>query len=79
MEDVTSFSNIDQINQPLTKLEPFTQYAYYVKAYTLATEQKGAQSDIKYFTTRPDQPQRVKKLKATPLGHDKIVIIKFLI
>jgi hypothetical protein len=56
-------------------LEPYTQYAFYVKAYTLATEQKGAQSDINYFTTKPDQPQRVKKLKATPLGPDKIVNI----
>lgn len=76
VEDVNSFRNNDQINQPLTKLEPYTQYAYYVKAYTLATEQKGAQSEIKYFTTKPDQPQRVRKLKATPVGHDKIVSSK---
>lgn len=73
VEDVNTFNSNDQINQPLTNLEPYTQYAYYVKAYTLATEQKGAQSDIKYFTTKPDQPTRVKKAKATPTGPDKIV------
>lgn len=73
VEDVNTFSSTDQINQPLTKLEPYTQYAYYVKAYTLATEQKGAQSEIQYFTTKPDQPTRVKKVKGVTRGPDTIV------
>lgn len=73
VEDVNDFSHIDKISQPLTKLEPYTQYAYYVKAYTLVRE-SGAQSSISYFTTKPDQPDLVKKLKATPLGPDRISV-----
>ena len=38
----------------LPRLKPFTQYALYIKTYTIASERKGAQSDIIYFTTKPD-------------------------
>lgn len=74
VEDVNDFSHSEKISQPLTKLEPFTQYAYYVKAYTLATEKTGAQSEINYFITKPDMPDLVKKFKATPLGPDRIEV-----
>jgi len=74
VEDVNDFSHSEKISQPLTKLEPYTQYAYYVKAYTLATEKTGAQSEISYFTTKPDMPDLVKKFKAIPLGPDRIEV-----
>jgi hypothetical protein len=32
----------------------FTQYAYYVRTYTIATECNGAQSPIQYFLTKPN-------------------------
>lgn len=38
----------------LPYLKPYTQYAFYVKTYTIATEQSGAQSQISYFRTKPD-------------------------
>lgn len=37
----------------LTHLKPYTQYAFYVKTYTIATERSGAQSPIQYFRTLP--------------------------
>lgn len=37
----------------LTGLKPYTQYAYYVKTYTMASESNGAQSEINYFRTLP--------------------------
>ena len=45
--------NTTTLTQLLTDLKPFTQYAYYIKTYTIATEPSGAQSKIKYFKTLP--------------------------
>lgn len=59
LEDINDFVPRDMIAFPLTNLEPFTQYAFYVKAYTLSTEQNGAQSDIQYIRTQAGQPSAV--------------------
>ncbi|XP_065081203.1 insulin-like receptor isoform X2 [Ochlerotatus camptorhynchus] len=48
----------------LTQLKPFTQYAYYVKTYTLASEGLGGESVIKYFTTAPGTPSVVREVVA---------------
>ncbi|XP_043602094.1 insulin-like receptor isoform X3 [Bombus pyrosoma] len=40
----------------LSQLKPYTQYAYYVKTYTIATERSGAQSNLTYFRTMPEAP-----------------------
>ncbi|XP_012136523.2 insulin-like receptor-like isoform X2 [Megachile rotundata] len=40
----------------LSRLKPYTQYAYYVKTYSIATEKSGAQSKLTYFRTMPDAP-----------------------
>ncbi|XP_017772615.1 PREDICTED: insulin-like receptor [Nicrophorus vespilloides] len=40
----------------LTHLEPYTQYAFYVRTYTIATEKSGAQSKIQYVRTMADRP-----------------------
>lgn len=55
---------VDDVNNPegltefvfhaLTELKPYTQYAFYVRTYTIATEISGAQSPIYYFQTKPD-------------------------
>lgn len=39
--------------QVVNDLMPFTQYAIYVKTYTVAQENQGARSNISYFTTLP--------------------------
>lgn len=75
VDDVNDFTSNDSISFPLTRLEPYTQYAYYVKAYTLATERTGAQSEIKYFRTLPGTPQVVVKLKAVSKSSSTIVRI----
>lgn len=73
VDDVNDFSHFDTISFPLTRLEPYTQYAYYVKAYTLATEKTGAQSEISYFRTWPGRPEAVTKFKAQPNSSSEIV------
>ncbi|XP_042888474.1 insulin-like peptide receptor [Penaeus japonicus] len=40
----------------IVNLEPFTRYGVYVKAYSLASSGKGAQSDVLYAVTRPYHP-----------------------
>jgi hypothetical protein len=49
-----SDSNDTNLIHIITYLKPYTQYALYVKTYTIASETKGAQSDILYFKTQPD-------------------------
>ena len=41
------------ITHIVPNLKPFTQYAMYIKTYTIQSERKGAQSDIIYFKTKP--------------------------
>lgn len=45
---------LQEMQHILTQLQPYTQYAFYVKTYTIATEKVGAQSKIQYFRTYPD-------------------------
>lgn len=52
-DDVESAETTDNLFAPITGLKPYTQYAYYVKTYTMASESNGAQSDINYFRTMP--------------------------
>lgn len=73
VDDVKDFQANNKISHPLTRLEPYTQYAYYITAFTLSTEKTGAQSDIQYFRTLPGKPQSVIKLKAIPKNSSAIV------
>lgn len=77
VDDVKDFTMNHVISYPLTRLEPYTQYAYYVTAYTLSTEKTGSQSDIQYFRTLPGKPQAVTKLKAIPRSSSSIVSFYF--
>ncbi|XP_039275988.1 insulin receptor [Nilaparvata lugens] len=52
------------MSQLITQLKPYTQYAFYVKTYTIASENSGAQSPIIYFRTEPDIPSMPQNLVA---------------
>lgn len=74
VEDVTHFDRSRDIVQIiLTNLKPYTQYAYYVETYTIASETHGGRSDIQYFTTRPWQPDRIQKMKVTDITSSSMV------
>ena len=58
----------------LTKLKPYTQYAFYIKTYTIATERSGAQSAITYFTTLPGAPSAPQKLLTYSNDSDVLIM-----
>ncbi|XP_069673154.1 insulin-like receptor isoform X2 [Periplaneta americana] len=58
----------------LPHLKPYTQYAFYVKTYTIATERTGAQSPIKYFRTLPSSPSPPMKLEVTTATSNELTI-----
>lgn len=72
-EDITDFKLSGRNNALLTHLSPYTQYAFYVKTYTIASEPRCGQSNIYYFRTKAGQPDRVSSLDIKPIGVDKIV------
>lgn len=80
VEDTTTFDRKALMVQiVLTNLKPYTQYAYYVKTYTIASEPYGGQSDIMYFRTSPSQPGMVQKMKTLPNGSSSIVSEQILV
>lgn len=73
VEDVNDFTSTDDVLYPITKLEPFTQYAFYVKAYVVSTEKTGAQSNIDYVRTLPGQPHAAMALRTTGRSSASVV------
>lgn len=67
-------ADVGAYEQIISPLKPFTQYAFYVKAYTLPLARKGAQSNITYFTTDPSAPSQPLELKARPFKDTKVLI-----
>lgn len=59
----------------MTHLTPYTQYAYFIKTYTIASEPYGGQTPIQYFTTQPAKPQPVRSLTAQ--SDDSSEIVRF--
>lgn len=55
------------------RLQPYTQYAYYLRTYTVASEPRGGITDIKYFRTNPHVPMKVTKLSLTVNGSSELV------
>lgn len=53
MDDVSQDRDAPTVTHILSHLNPYTQYAFYVKTYTIANEQHGAQSGIQYLRTLP--------------------------
>ncbi|KAK1131015.1 hypothetical protein K0M31_017318 [Melipona bicolor] len=70
VDDVSATSNTTETNKfgkklhthYLSQLKPYTQYAYYVRTYTIATERAGAQSKVMYFRTMPEAPSQPRSL-----------------
>ncbi|CAH1796561.1 unnamed protein product [Owenia fusiformis] len=58
-QEVTQGNNIVFL---LVELKPWTQYALYVKTYSIRSATNGAISDIIYFTTKPDTPSSPQNL-----------------
>lgn len=74
VKDITNFDRNAPIVQIfLTGLKPYTQYAYYIKTYTIASETFGGLTDILYFRTAPWQPDRVQNMKLIENGSSSIV------
>lgn len=64
----------DKLSHILPHLKPYTQYGLYIKTYTIASETKGAQSDIIYFKTEPDTPSQPRSLNARAQSSSEILI-----
>ncbi|OAD57588.1 Insulin-like receptor [Eufriesea mexicana] len=58
----------------LSQLKPYTQYAYYVKTYTIATERSGAQSNLTYFRTMPEAPSAPRSLTTRSNSSSELIM-----
>ncbi|XP_037048445.1 insulin-like receptor [Bradysia coprophila] len=74
-EETTLFDRrANRVQIVLINLKPYTQYAYYVKTRTVASEPNGGQSEIQYFQTLPSRPGMVQKMKISPHGSSSLVV-----
>ncbi|CAG9764513.1 unnamed protein product [Ceutorhynchus assimilis] len=74
VDDVPNIFEQNPVTHNLINLKPFTQYAFFVKTYTIATEENGAQSDIYYFKTKPAQPSEPGNLQINSYSNDSLSI-----
>ncbi|KAK9889047.1 hypothetical protein WA026_004327 [Henosepilachna vigintioctopunctata] len=75
VDDVTVPEDHNQeVVHLLTQLTPYTHYAFYVKTYTIAKENNGAQSKIQYFRTAPAVPSPPLKVTVTSDSSDSLRI-----
>jgi len=76
-QDRKDKSATQTVTHLFTKLEPYTQYAVYVRTYTLpggTRTVRGAQSQILYFRTLPFIPSTPKDLSAVANSSSEIII-----
>ncbi|XP_011864735.1 PREDICTED: insulin-like receptor isoform X2 [Vollenhovia emeryi] len=73
----TELQETSLLTHIMTLLKPYTQYAYYVKTYTIATERSGAQSKVNYFTTMPDAPSPPRGLSTWSNSSNELIISWF--
>lgn len=57
----------------VTHLKPYTQYAFYIRTYTVASEPRGGITPIHYFRTSPSKPEPVTRLLVSTNGSSEIV------
>nr|XP_029731504.1 insulin-like receptor isoform X2 [Aedes albopictus] len=76
LDDISDFNMDKETTKILTQLKPYTQYAYYVKTYTLGSEGLGGQSKIKYFTTAPGMPSVVRDVEV--IVQKDVLTVKWL-
>lgn len=77
VEDVVKESTgrrVEHLTAFLTPLQPNTLYAFFVKTYTIASEQNGGQTRIHYLKTKPSRPEMVVKLLAEPLADSHSIV-----
>ncbi|XP_063980749.1 insulin-like receptor isoform X1 [Diachasmimorpha longicaudata] len=75
VDDVAATDTTEpRLTHILTQLKPYTQYAYYVKTYTIATERSGAQSKLTYFTTLPSPPDPPRVLLTWSNSSSELII-----
>ena len=48
----TTYVNPDSMGTMLVGLDPWTQYAVFVRSYMISNTEEGAQSDITYISTK---------------------------
>lgn len=73
-DDVTEFPrNYSKIHILVSHLKPYTQYAYYIKTYTVASEIIGGQTKIQYFRTNPAKPEPVRQIAVVSNGSYELV------
>ncbi|CAG9816610.1 unnamed protein product [Phaedon cochleariae] len=58
----------------LQNLKPYTDYALYMKTYTIASERNGSQSEMKYFRTSPSMPTSPLNLHVVSNSSDSLRI-----
>lgn len=68
VEDVTT------ISYNITRLKPFTQYAYYVKTYATASATQEGRSSIQFFRTLPDRPSIPRYLRAYSNSSSEVLL-----
>lgn len=74
VEDVQYDKSQDTFDTVITRLRPYTQYAYYIKAFTISNTKIGGQTDIHYFRTLSDKPGNMKSLTASSNSSSEIVM-----
>lgn len=65
--------NMTPVSIIATHLKPYTQYAFFIRTYTVASEKRGGISPIQYFRTLPYKPEPVTKLTVAANGSSEIV------
>lgn len=73
-DDTTDANSTNEHTHIIPELKPFTQYALYIKTYTIASASRGAQSAILYFKTQPAMPTQPRSLFAKATKHNEIKI-----
>ncbi|KOC66875.1 Insulin-like receptor [Habropoda laboriosa] len=80
VDDVPAATNMTSMKEKnvqshyLSQLKPYTQYAYYVKTHTIATERFGAQSNLTYFRTMPDAPSLPRSLSTWSNSSSELIL-----
>ncbi|GJQ69970.1 InR [Trypoxylus dichotomus] len=69
-----TYMNITHMIRILAGLKPYTQYAFYIKTYTIATEKRGGESHIQYFRTDADQPAPIPGCTVSSNSSDSLKI-----
>lgn len=71
---INSSDNETKVTHPLTHLKPNMQYAYFVKTYSISSENYSAESTINYFRTLSDEPSVIEDIRVISNSSDSFYI-----